>query len=148
MPIVKRLQQHKILLDTHVWLWVMEGNPELSKSFCQALEHLEALEHIYISAISIWEIGMLVAKKRIEIEMDCLDWVEQALSSPGLQLCPISPRIAIQSTRLPGIIHGDPADRILLATAHEENAVLITCDAKLLDYGQDRFVSVYNPLNN
>jgi PIN domain nuclease of toxin-antitoxin system len=146
MPIIKRLQQHKILLDTHVWLWVMEGNTQLSSAFRQALERTEALEHVYVSAISILEIGMLAAKKRIELEMDCLDWVNQALAFPGIQLSPISPRIAIQSTRLPGVVHGDPADRILIATAYEENAVLVTCDAKLLEYGEDSFISVYNPL--
>jgi PIN domain nuclease of toxin-antitoxin system len=57
----------------------------------------------------------------------------------------MTPKIAIQSTRLPGIIHGDPADRILTATAHEENAVLVTCDEKLLKYGEENFISVYNP---
>jgi PIN domain nuclease of toxin-antitoxin system len=58
---------------------------------------------------------------------------------------PITPRIAIQSTRLPGAIHGDPADRILVATAHECNSVLVTCDEKLLAYGKDKFVNVHDP---
>jgi PIN domain nuclease of toxin-antitoxin system len=101
---------------------------------------------ILISPISIWEIGMLVEKNRISIEMDVLDWVEQSLEGSGTKLVPISPRVAIQSSRLPGIIHGDPADRILVATAFEENAVLVTCDRQLLEYGKGRFISVYNPV--
>jgi len=142
MPIVKHLQQHKVVLDTHVWLWTMEGNLELSEEFRR---HCKSLDEILISPISIWEIGMLVEKKRFTFEMDCLDWIEKALAFPGIRLAPISPRIAVQSTRLPGTIHADPADRILVATAHEENAVLVTCDQKLLEYGRGHFISVHNP---
>lgn len=145
MPIVKTLKHHKILLDTHVLIWLMEGNPILSSTFQRTLNQIQIDEGIFISPITIWEIGMLVEKKRIIIDMDCLDWINRVLDTPGINLIPISPRIAIQSTRLPGNIHGDPADRILIATAHEENAVLVTYDQKLLDYGKDRFVSVHNP---
>lgn len=145
MPLIKHLQQHKIILDTHVWIWLMEGNPELSPQFRKAVERCQEHEAILISAISVWEIGMLVDNKRISFEMDCLDWIEQALSARGIRLCPITPRIAIQSTRLPGSIHADPADRLLLASALEESAVLVTCDEKLLEYGKGRFLSVHDP---
>ena len=88
---------------------------------------------------------MLVEKKRINIEMDVLDWVEQALDTPGIELCPICPRIAIQSTRLEAEIHGDPVDRLLIATASEKNAVLVTCDQKILQYGNGKLITVFNP---
>ncbi len=146
MPIVKQLKQHKILLDTHVWIWLLEGNSNLSSSFRKAIDYAQENQGILISPITIWEVGMLVEKKRIEIEMDCLDWIEKAINVPGVSIVPISPRIAIQSTRLPGVIHGDPADRILIASAHEENATLVTYDQKLLEYGKDHFVNVYNPI--
>ena len=68
-----------------------------------------------------------------------------AFSEFGFKLVPLSPKIAIESTRLPEQFHGDPADRILIATAREENAVLITYDTKLLIYGHDRFFSVHDP---
>ena len=58
---------------------------------------------------------------------------------------PISSRIAIHSSRLPGEIHANPADRILIATAYENNAVLVTYDDKILAYGEDRFIGVHNP---
>lgn len=145
MPIVKNLKQHKIVLDTHIWLWVMMGNTELSPSFRKAFAHSLKIHGVLISPISIWEIGMLVEKKRIQLDMDTQEWIDQALDIPGIKLSPISPRIAIQSTRLPGAIHGDPADRILIATAHEENAVLVTCDEKLFKYGTDKFVNVFDP---
>ncbi|MBS0638092.1 MAG: type II toxin-antitoxin system VapC family toxin, partial [Verrucomicrobia bacterium] len=137
---------HKLLLDTHVWIWLMGGNSSLSRQFRTAVDNAQKHDGILISAISVWEIGMLVEKKRIEIEMDTLDWVETSLSSKGVKLVPLTPRISILSSRLPGTVHGDPADRLLVASAHEENAVLVTCDQKLISYGQDRFISVYNPL--
>ncbi|MBS0648889.1 MAG: type II toxin-antitoxin system VapC family toxin [Verrucomicrobia bacterium] len=145
MPIVNEIKQHKILLDTHVWLWLMTGEPILSLRFRRTVSRCQKYNGIYISPISIWEVGMLVEKKRIQIEMDCLDWVEQALESPGVHLVPISPRIAIQSTRLPYEVHGDPADRMLISTAHESNAILVTCDEKLIKYGSIRHISVHDP---
>lgn len=145
MPIIENLRQHKILLDTHVWLWVMTANSILKPDFRKAFENSLKTHGVLISPISIWEIGMLVEKKRIEIEMDTQEWIDQALDIPGMKLSAMTPRIAIQSTRLPGIIHADPADRILIATAHEENAVLVTCDEKLLKYGKDKFVNVNDP---
>jgi PIN domain nuclease of toxin-antitoxin system len=145
MPIVKNLKQHKLVLDTHVWLWAMIGDMSLTLNFRKAFEHALKMHHVLISPISVWEIGMLVAKDRLQIDMDSQEWIDQALDVPGIKLSAITPRIAIQSTRLPGTIHGDPADRILVATAHEENAVLVTCDGKLLEYGKDKYVNVYNP---
>ncbi|MBY0529411.1 MAG: type II toxin-antitoxin system VapC family toxin [Rhabdochlamydiaceae bacterium] len=146
MPIVKNLKHHKIILDTHIWLWVMTGDSKIKASFRKALDFALQSNGVLISPISIWEVGMLVEKQRISLDMDCQDWIEQALDMPGIKLVPISPRIAIQSSRLPGTVHGDPADRLLIATAHQENAVLVTCDKKLIAYGQDRFINVHDPM--
>ncbi len=147
MPISKAIKQHKLVLDTHVWIWLMMGSSQLSRSFQEAIKQSQKHHGILVSIISVWEVGMLAEKKRIQLDMDPLDWVFQALDFSGMRLVQISPKIAIQSTRLPGAVHGDPADRILVATAHEENAVLVTCDEKLLRYGEDKFVSVYDPTN-
>lgn len=144
MPVFKSLRKHKLLLDTHVWIWLMLGDQRLSLSFRKAVEQSEEKELIFISAISVWELGMLVERQRIQLEKDCLDWVEQALTN--INLIPLTPRISIQSTRLPETLHGDPADRILIATAHEYNAILVTHDQKILDYGKNKFFGVYDPL--
>lgn len=145
MPILKTIKHHKLVLDTHIWLWLMVGSSRLNQNFQDAITHAQLNYGVLISAISIWEIGMLVEKKRIQLDMDTLDWISQSLDFPGTRLVPLSPKIAIQSTRLPGNIQVDPADRILVATAHEESAVLITCDEKLIRYGEDKFISVYDP---
>lgn len=148
MPLLKQIRQHKILLDTHIWLWVMTGDQILSKEFRNSIEHVHRDHGILISPMSVWEIGMLVEKKRLELDMETMDWIDKALDMPGVRLSPVTPRIAIESTRLSGEIHGDPVDRILIATAHEENAVLITCDQKILEYGLQKYISVYNPKNH
>lgn len=145
MPILKSLKQHKILLDTHVWIWLLGGNQKLKPSFRKYIEKCRERGNIYISSISIWEVGMLVEKGRVELEMDVLDWVEQAFNDSGIQLAQISPRIAIQSTRLPNSTHGDPADKILIATSHALNAVLVSADKILNKYGAGNFISIYNP---
>lgn len=145
MPIHKKIQRHKILLDTHIWIWLMLGDAKLNNSFKTAIEQTIEDEHILISAISIWELGMLVERNRIALDRDILEWTEEALNTPGFNLVPLSPRIAIQSTRLPESLHGDPADRILIATAHESNAILVTHDQKLLAYGKGQFIGVCDP---
>lgn len=143
MPIIKEIKKHKLLLDTHVWIWSMIGSSSLKKSFNLTFEKAAKENRILISPMSIWEIGMLVEKKRIEIAMDVLDWVEQALEY-GLVLSDITPRIAINSARL-GKVHGDPIDRLLIATASEKNAVLVTCDRKILHYAKGREIYAFNP---
>ncbi len=145
MPQIKEIKQHKLLLDTHIWLWAAQGNPILSPSFRKSLERIRALEHLLISPISIWEISKLVERHRIVLDMDVTDWVKQWVELPGILTAEFSFQVAMLSNRLPGIIHADPADRILIATAYEENAVLVTADEKILKYGEDHFISVYDP---
>jgi PIN domain nuclease of toxin-antitoxin system len=147
MPIVKTLRDHKLILDTHVWLALAAGNPILSKNFIKSADQAAKNNRVLISSISVWEVGMLVEKKRIILDKDPLDWVLTAFSDYGFQLIPLSPKIAIESTRLPEHYHADPADRMLMATAREENGVLITYDTKILSYGTAAFLSVHDPRN-
>jgi len=125
-----------VLLDTHVWLWLMNGDGRLAGSRSLALiEKAVRLSRIRVSAISVWEVGMLEAKGRIRLPMDCLDWVQMALGAPGISLVPVTPEIAIESSRLPGELHGDPADRILVATARNLGAAFVTHDERIVSYG-------------
>ena len=132
-----------LLLDTHTWIWLVNGDEPLRSS--RALEEIEraaAQSNLQVSAISIWELGMLEAKGRITLFLDCYDWVHRALSAPGLGLVPIDPDIALASSRLPGSLHGDPADRLIVATARKLDAVLVTKDRQLIDYGDQGCVRV------
>ena len=145
MPVVRELKQHKILLDTHVWIWVAAGNSILLPNFKKIIDRAREGERLLISPISIWEISMLVERKRLLLDMDLTDWLKQWVELPGITVAEFSFQVALLSNRLPGIIHSDPADRILIATASEENAVLVTADEKILKYGEDHFISVYDP---
>jgi len=88
---------------------------------------------------------MLAERKKIVLDMDVTDWLKQWVELPGIVIAEFSFQVAILSTRLPGLIHSDPADRILIASSYEESAVLITADEKILKFGQDSFISVYDP---
>jgi PIN domain nuclease of toxin-antitoxin system len=124
-----------VLLDTHAWVWLLNGDPKLNPKAVKAIEHSLSKEAVLLSAISPWEVAMLVSKGRLTLDRDVGEWVGTAVSIPGIRLEPISPEIAVASTRLPGNIHSDPADRLIAATARHLGAFLITDDQLLLDYG-------------
>jgi len=124
-----------LVLDTHVWVWLVRGDKRLRPAL-PTIDRATAADRLRVSAISAWEIGMLTAKGRLQLSADPLDWVERALSAPGISLVPLTPRIAIEATRLPSPpdLRGDPADRIIAATARVLGATLLTRDAHLLAY--------------
>ncbi len=132
-----------LLLDTHVWLWFALGDTGRLNTRMQTLIETASLSGgLLVSAISVWEVGMLEAKGRITLGMPCEQWVNAALALPGLRLAGLTPEIAIASSRLPGEMHGDPADRILAATARTRNAVLATADERLVEYGKAGFLRI------
>jgi PIN domain nuclease of toxin-antitoxin system len=131
-----------LLLDTHVWLWLVGGVEPLKRPVLSAVEGAARLGRIRVSAISVWEVAMLEVRGRIRLSKDCLAWVQEALSAPGTSLVPLTPDIAVESSRLPGEFHGDPADRILVATARLLGATLLTRDERILAYGKGKLVSV------
>jgi PIN domain nuclease of toxin-antitoxin system len=132
-----------ILLDTHAWIWLMNGDEPLRSSSALApLERAARTSSLRVSTISVWEVGMLEAKGRIKLPIPCEQWIDQALDAPGIALASISPAIALASSRLPGDFHGDPADRILVATARYLQADLLTRDRQTIAYGQAGHVSI------
>ncbi len=123
-----------IVLDTHAWLWWV-SNPELlSESASAALEEAVRDRSVHVSSISSWEVAMLVRKGRLQLTMDVRDWILRSEALPFLTFVPVDNAIAVQSTRLPGELHGDPADRIIIATAQSLGATLLTKDDKILAY--------------
>jgi len=124
-----------ILLDTHIWLWLLSGSKKaVSPKLLKLIEKLVPDSAIRVSAISAWAIGMLVAKNRISFSCDVKEWIYRALRAPGILAEPVTPEIAIESTLLPENFHGDPADRILIATAKQLSATFITHDKEILSY--------------
>jgi PIN domain nuclease of toxin-antitoxin system len=121
-----------LLLDTHTLLWMVENHPRLGAETAKTLNRAAREDRIAVSAITPWEIALLVSKKRIDLHQDPLEWVSAALSLPGVHLVPLEPEIAVASTRLPFDMRSDPADRILVATARHLGATLVTADETLL----------------
>lgn len=131
------------VLDTHTWIWLVNGGPEtITRGATDAIRRASAGSALAVSAISVWEVAMLESKGRLQLQMDCLEWVAESIRRAGLRVLPLSPEIAVASTRLPGELHGDPADRIIAATARHEGAVLVTRDRSLLDYAAHGFLRV------
>jgi PIN domain nuclease of toxin-antitoxin system len=130
-----------LLLDTHCWIWAQLGLVQnLSRAALQSIKNAEREGNLRISVISVWELAMLEQRGRIALPMNVRTWVDQALSKPGISVAPLTPEIAIESVNLPGDLHGDPADRMLIATARVMGATLLTKDAQLIRYSRQRHV--------
>ena len=123
-----------IVLDTHVFVWLIEGSPRLGPGAKARVEDEARTDRVGISAITPWEIALLVVKGRLHLSMDVGVWLDRALRTAGVELCPIEPSIALDAVRLPGDLHADPADRFLIATARHWSTALVTADAKILEY--------------
>ncbi len=122
-----------ILMDTNIWIrWANQAG-ELTPTEQALLEKFKG-QGLGLSAISCWEVAMLVSKGRISLTKSIDDWMQDALNSPGVYLIPLTPQISIESTRLRGDFHGDPADRIIVATANDRNLKLVTRDEKIRAY--------------
>ena len=122
-----------ILLDTHTLIWLDAG---LGKLGATAREHLDTAlqeERLAVSAISFWETGMLVIKDRVRLSIDLLQWRADLLAG-GLKEFPVTGAVGIQAACLENF-HGDPADRLIVATAIRESALLATADGAILGWG-------------
>lgn len=121
-----------IILDTHIWVWWMDGGSQLPGD-CRDLLKAEAANGLGISAISCWEVAKLVELNRLQFTVKVDLWLANALQPP-VQLLPLSPEIAVGSTQLPGRFHRDPADQIIVATALAYGCPLVTMDAQIRAY--------------
>jgi PIN domain nuclease of toxin-antitoxin system len=128
-----------IVLDTHIWVWWVNGSAELSAHKSQILESRQA-DGLGVSIISCWEIAKLVEKGRLALAMPVGQWIDQALAYHGICLLPLGPKIAVDSTQLPQPFHNDPADQIITATAREMDCPLATDDGRILAYTHVKLV--------
>ena len=100
----------------------------------KTIENVAGYDEMFLSAISLWEFSKLIEKKKIGISCDPEAWIKIALDMPKFKLVPLSPFLAYRSTTLPPPFHNDPADQIIVATARENNAIILTKDEKILAY--------------
>jgi len=120
-----------VLLDTHIWVWWADEDAQLSDS---AKATIAQETEVAISAISCWEIAKAAERGALRLDGPLEDWMGAALSEPRIRLIPLTPEIAIESTRLPRPFHRDPADQIIVATARVLGASLLTADRKIRRY--------------
>lgn len=119
-----------IVLDTHAWIWSVSKPSNLSRA---AKNHIKNETRIGVSAISCLEVAMLVAKGRITLDRGTREWLESALAMPKFELLALTPEVAVAATSLGKEFPGDPADRIIAATALTESASLVTKDRGIRD---------------
>jgi len=123
-----------IVLDTHAWIWWVASPDEISRAAREEIDRAMEGEEILISSISCWEIALLVRKRRLELTMPVEDWIARSEALPFVQFVPLDNRIALRANHLPGEIHDDPADRIIIATALTLGAPLVSKDTRIRDY--------------
>jgi PIN domain nuclease of toxin-antitoxin system len=126
-----------LLLDTHIALWLDTGNSRLCGTTRAAIDEFWLSGGtILLSAVSAWEIALLVDTGRIELDVPVAAWVERFLIPPGIEAVPLSHTAACRSYALPGLDHRDPADRLLIATAIELACPLVTYDERILRFDE------------
>ncbi len=123
-----------IVLGTHAWIWWVSSPEFLSETAKQIIDEAATQKNVFISSISTWEIAILVSRGRLKLTMSPADWVAASEALPFFDFVPVSNSIALKSVQLPGILHNDPADRIIIATAVSLGAVLVTKDEKIRNY--------------
>lgn len=123
-----------ILLDTHIWLWLLHDPNQLSESAQSVIQSEENHNGLLVSAISVWEVAVKSSIGKLNLPLPVEEWYQLAKTHSGIVIESLSPLDAIASTQLPGDFHKDPADRILISIARRYDIPLITCDTKIINY--------------
>lgn len=122
------------LLDTHAWIWWVTEDPRLSRPARRAIDKAQAADTLWLSLISVWEVAKKTEKRQLVLDRPLDDWFDLATTRPGLHLAELTRHILAESCRLPPPFHGDPADQIIVATARDRDAVIVTKDRQIRDY--------------
>lgn len=123
-----------IVLDTHTWVWWISSPEQLSEPARNEIDQARQRGEVCISSISAWEVALLVRKGRLELTIPVDDWIARSEALPFIRFVPLDNRVAYRSNYLPGDLHDDPADRIIVATALTLGAPLVSRDTKIRDY--------------
>src|SRR5258707_15471392 len=130
-----------MLLDTHVWIWWLSGGGNLSAAEYRALEISAETEPPKVSAISLWEVQMLYSRRRLSFRLPFESWLPQATLPDVVRVIPIDASVILELDRMP-TMHGDPADRLIVATARAHDLSLATHDRRIR---KSRLVRLWKP---
>jgi len=126
----------RLLLDTHIALWLDSGDDRLRASTRALIDDCwQDGGTILLSAVTAWEIALLVDTGRIDLDIPVEAWIDRFLGRPGIEAVPLSHRAACRSYQLHHLEHRDPADRLLIATAIELACPLVTYDERIARFG-------------
>lgn len=125
-----------IVLDTHVLVWWVNDDTDLSSAAKTAIQDQLDSENglILISSITAWEIALLVQKGRLALSTQIDDWLATVSEIDSVRFVPVDNDMAVQSTQLPGVFHPDPADRMIVALARHVSAPVVTADTRIRSY--------------
>ena len=135
-----------VLLDTCAVIWLANGDP-LAQEALAAISHAALAEGVFVSPASAWEVGLFSRVRggngpALSFLPDPQSWLARFMAGPGIKEAPLLPEIAIASSHLPDPLHGDPADRFVIATARHHQIPIITRDGKIIDYAAQGHVNV------
>jgi PIN domain nuclease of toxin-antitoxin system len=123
-----------VVLDTCAWLWLCAAPHKLSRAARTAIDRARPDASLNVSVFSTWEIVKLVQKGKLDLALPCREWIVAAMRAEGITMHPVSPEVCLESTELPGVFHGDPADQIIVATARLLSVPVVTADRKIRAY--------------
>jgi len=132
----------KIVLDTHILLWSLLTPDDLDASVRNQIDTAQKSDNLYISAISLWEIAMLIHKNRISVFERSSEFLNTISNIDGLSIIPINASIAAESVMLPGGFTSDPADCLIVASTREIAGNLITRDQKIINWANQGYLKV------
>lgn len=120
-----------IVLDTHAWIWWVDDHPRLKRS---VRDRIDAEGDVRVCAISLLEIATAVSLGRLRLQPSAELWLQIAQMAEPVRVEPLTAELCLQSATLPGTLHRDPADRLIVALARRLDVELVTADGKLLGY--------------
>lgn len=128
------------VLDTHAWVWWMNGSPELGGGARHLLERAGPERPVLVPDVCLWEVATLASLGRLRLAIRLEEWLLRASAPPLVEVVPITPAIAAEVASLPDSFHRDPADRLIVSTARSFGLPLLTADARIRDSGLVRVV--------
>ena len=120
-----------VLLDTRLWLWWLLDSPQLAEQERQAIDQSAQARQLRLAAISLWEAQMLQAKGRLQLDRPFENWLRRAAAADVITVLPLDCEVVICVNSLPADFHGDPADRLIVATALAHGLPLATFDSTI-----------------
>lgn len=132
-----------VLLDTHVWLWWLLGSEKLSQKERNELDRFASQGALGLAAVSLWEAQMLHAKGRLTLDRPFDSWIREAAAANVIRVLPLDVEVVIAVNALPRSFHGDPADRLIVATARAHDIPLATHDTAIR---RSRVTTVWKPV--